>query len=380
MKIQLSPILFFLLILMEYPLTGQDSTYIDPLQKALMLLHKNDCITYSAEKSMKQLFERDTSKSSAKVSIKKDNTHIYYIDILNDDMKNELLFYQDTVWMLDHQNKTRIKIGNGILPLPHNMLSNFFPQNFFIVDSNRKSPKQNFPVIRRNGRIATVSIPISSLPQGMDSVLYTINIDTSSSMIKSILSIAYFNMGENLYDNLSLSNFEFPSCEKIEVPQAYYTYTETSLTDVPAKQATSHADNLNMLKGLYFSDLDGKAIMLPESGLIFLDLWYVGCFPCIKSAPYIEELYNQYKEKVHFYSINEIDDDIIKIKRFQSKMGISFPILLPAEKKYFAKKLNSNAYPKFILIQAESGKILWWTEGFREDLSETIRHEFDTRL
>ena len=31
-----------------------------------------------------------------------------------------------------------------------------------------------------------------------------------------------------------------------------------------------------------------------------MDLWYVGCYPCLMAAPVIDKLYEKHKEQIHF--------------------------------------------------------------------------------
>ena len=49
--------------------------------------------------------------------------------------------------------------------------------------------------------------------------------------------------------------------------------------------------------GADFFTLDGDPFTLPGEGIIFLDFWYSGCYPCLKSAPILEKIYETYKDQ-----------------------------------------------------------------------------------
>jgi hypothetical protein len=93
----------------------------------------------------------------------------------------------------------------------------------------------------------------------------------------------------------------------------------------------------------------------------------------MKSAPVIEKLYNEYKDQVDFFSINETDQDTAKIARFKDKMGITFPVLLGGKEKLAMKIIGSNSYPVFILMDGENRKILWKMVGYHENMEELIK-------
>ena len=127
-------------------------------------------------------------------------------------------------------------------------------------------------------------------------------------------------------------------------------------------------------------DISGHPFDLPEEGLIFIDLWYVGCAPCMKSAPVIEKLYNGFKDQVYFFSVNEIDRDTTKIINFRKKMGITFPVLLGGKEKLVSKLTGSAGYPLFFLMDAESRMVLWSFAGYAENLEEIIAEAIKNNL
>jgi hypothetical protein len=53
-------------------------------------------------------------------------------------------------------------------------------------------------------------------------------------------------------------------------------------------------------------------------------------------------------------------------------MGITFPVLLNDGDKIAARVSGSNAYPQFVLLEADTGRVLWNFTGFTDNLEELI--------
>ena len=380
MKTQLTLTIVILNFLMGISLFGQNDMQPNPLQKAVSLLYKNNCISYDAEYHMKSLMEKDTNISLATVKIKKDTSRINYIDIKDYTNHRELVFINDSAWILSLNKDTMLNLGTGMKTVQHSGLSSYYLTNLILVDSSRSENPRIFPVTRREGELAIVPIPITEMPEGIDSANFEIYIDTTTSLIRRIKSVAYFHFGDFLYQDLLLSNFEFPPCDDISIPEEFNTFKRKDLASIKKAMDEKPKDTLNMLEGLVVHDLKGNQFEFPRKGLIFLDLWYVGCFPCMKSAPHIENLYQKYKDRIHFYSLNEVDRDTSKILLFEKKMGISFPVLIPDKKGYFGSKLNNNGYPHFLILDAATGNLLWDITGFSEDIEDIISEELEKRL
>ena len=365
---------------MRISLFGQDAWRSNPLQKAVRLLYNKNCIIYDAEYHIKSLMQTDTNISTANVKIKKDTSHIYFIDIKSHTNQREFVFLNDTAWAMLLKQDTTLNIGPGADGIQHSGLAGFYINNFLLVDSNLSENPKIFPVTRREGKIAVVSIPIAEIPVDIDSLSAKVFIDTTTSLISRVKTIAYFHLGDYLYQDLFLSNFKFPPCNEISIPEEFYTFRKQNVAEILKEEREKPRDTLNMLEGLVLHDLNGELYELPEKGLIFLDLWYVGCFPCMKSAPHIETLYKKYKDKVNFYSIDEVDKDTARIRLFEDKMDISFPILIPDKKGYFGSKFNNHGYPHFLILDAATGNLLWDMTGFSENLEEIIEGELKKRL
>jgi len=231
---------------------------------------------------------------------------------------------------------------------------------------------------------SVISFDLSAASNDVSGIRVEFTIGNADFLLKKMLKESVYMKADKIVQELILSGYSFPRPDQVKVPGYYGTYKKDfsmfqntgPLNEIKSEQSPGDI----YLKDIELLDLSRKPFSLPQDGLIFFDLWYVGCPPCMKSAPVIERLYKDYKDKVYFFSINETDLDTAKIARFKEKMGITFPVLLGGEEK-LAQKINGRgSYPVFILMDAESGKVLWKMEGYSEDLELRISEAISQNL
>lgn len=89
----------------------------------------------------------------------------------------------------------------------------------------------------------------------------------------------------------------------------------TSRTD---EQAEDYNWNMYSLEGdpVSFNDAKGEVVLL--------NFWATWCPPCIAEMPYLQNLYNDYGEKVKFFFVT--DEDPQKISAFMEKHQYDLPV------------------------------------------------------
>jgi thiol-disulfide isomerase/thioredoxin len=124
------------------------------------------------------------------------------------------------------------------------------------------------------------------------------------------------------------------------------------------------------LTAFNFSILDSVHLNF-NRGKYLIDFWYVGCFPCTQSFPYLEALEKTYANKgVEFIKFNPVNfNDPAKVARFSRRHLIE-------ENNYIVpKKICNNfgvsTYPTFLFI--EDGVIIKKIEGFDESVYEELK-------
>ncbi len=123
---------------------------------------------------------------------------------------------------------------------------------------------------------------------------------------------------------------------------------------------------LPLIERFAFEDLEGKKIDWTETNgkLVFVNFWATWCKPCIKEMPSISEANIKLKEEVIF--IVASDEDVEKIKKFESKHHYSFKLL---RSKTPVFDLDIQALPTTIIID-KNGKIVFNEIGSRNWASD----------
>jgi thiol-disulfide isomerase/thioredoxin len=332
----------------------------------------------------KSLFESDTVRENARVTLVKSNDSIVFLHISGMNIKDELIFYQDSVWHFSSQDLKWQLIGSGLKALKGNGLMNFVPLTFFTIHYTGKPLEPYWQTIEEDGDLSTVSIQINEKPAEISDVRIYLVISKADSLVYKIIQDAFFQQyGDNIYQETTI--FRYTSIVSTPViPESFWAYPKVvrEAIERDAKEQEEEALRKVMLdpNELHFFTVEGQPVIIPGSGLIFLDFWYAGCFPCLKSSPAIEKIHQEYGQRLTFLAVNEIDRDINKVNRYREKMKTTIPVALNKGEKLATRLTGSNAYPIFLLLDASSGEVLWQFQGYAENLEELARQAIEDHL
>lgn len=118
--------------------------------------------------------------------------------------------------------------------------------------------------------------------------------------------------------------------------------------------------------------IDGKKYKSDSlnSKIVLLDFWYVGCFPCLKSIPILEKIYEKYKnDGLIVLGANIRDTNQVNLRKFADQRKITYPILINASE--VSKIFNVTSYPTLFFID-KNGIIREIEIGFNSNLENTI--------
>jgi thiol-disulfide isomerase/thioredoxin len=348
----------------------------DPFCSMIKTIYSFNALSFDSQSKIKNVFESDTITKYAKVNVLKKGNKISFLRIIPLDEQKELLFCHDTAWVADHVNKILHSIGTSTDDLNYNEMSQFFPFSLFNVDTLISQGDPFWKIIKETENYYKVMLDISSSSKDMSEIRVEYTISKSGFLpCKTLQESVYLNV-DKIIQEQNFSNYSIPRPEEIKIPEYFTDYKKDfsilKKRDSVAENSDKEPPEDIYLQNIELCDLSGNPYNLPDNGLIFIDLWYVGCSPCMKSAPVIERLYMEYRDNIHFISVNETDQDIAKIKLFKEKMGITFPVVTGGEEKLSVKMTGSKAYPLFILVDARTRKVLWKLVGYTENLEELI--------
>lgn len=349
---------------------------VDPFCRMIKTLYLSDMLSFDSQFNEKQVFEDDTLTTFAKVIVRKKGTAISFLRIMPQEGDKELLFCNDSAWLVNHIIKKIDCIGTDIEILAHNIYSHFFPFSLYNLDTTILKVEPFWRIIDSKSDYTAIALDITNTSPDLSDIRVEFTIGNSDFLPCKSLQESVYLKADKFFQEQVFSRYSTPGPDEVEVP-VYFTSYDKDLSlmqnkdRIEEKQASGKPAEI-YLHDIELFDLERNPYALPDDGLIFLDLWYVGCSPCMKSAPVIEKLYHEFKDRVYFFSINETDQDTAKIARFKEKMSITFPVLLGGKEK-LAEKINGRgAYPLFIIMDAESGKVLWKREGYAENLEDLI--------
>lgn len=119
------------------------------------------------------------------------------------------------------------------------------------------------------------------------------------------------------------------------------------------------------------TNLKGESYDLNEAKeqVVFLNFWATWCPPCIAEMPDMQELYNDYKDKVVFLFVSNERQD--KVASFLKKKGYDLPSFQP--KSGIPEKLYSKSIPATYIID-KKGMIVIDKRGAANWNSSTVRN------
>ncbi len=125
--------------------------------------------------------------------------------------------------------------------------------------------------------------------------------------------------------------------------------------------------NLIDIKGntLNQADLMGKVVVV--------NYWFIGCQPCMIELPKLNEIYDDYKNKVVFLAISK-DNDADQLSYFVKKFPFKYIQILPNVE--WAKELNIRLFPTN-LVYSKEGKLVLRIEGLNVDTIDSLRKAID---
>jgi thiol-disulfide isomerase/thioredoxin len=109
--------------------------------------------------------------------------------------------------------------------------------------------------------------------------------------------------------------------------------------------------------------------------VIIVSFWATWCAPCLAEMPELQELYDNYSDKVDFYFVS--NEDKATLQKFLEKKDYSIPIYMPLEPSPSA--LESRSLPTTFLI-SKSGEIVIRKTGAASWNSERIHELLDSLL
>lgn len=120
-----------------------------------------------------------------------------------------------------------------------------------------------------------------------------------------------------------------------------------------------------------FKDVKGKVLMI--------DFWATWCSPCVKSVPFVEEIYQRYKDKgLEVWGLAMEVDGGTNIERFVQSHGMHYKAGMP-DNMTRAYGYKCESIPKIVLID-KKGMVRYEFVGFDPQGNEELAIAIDVLL
>lgn len=109
-----------------------------------------------------------------------------------------------------------------------------------------------------------------------------------------------------------------------------------------------------------FQDMNGETVSLErfDDKVIFLNFWGTWCPPCVAEMPSIQDLYNQFGDRIAFVLVSNEKQSVIK--EFMQKNEYSFPVYKGIYRT--PEALSTETLPTTFII-TKDGRIVLRKEG-----------------
>jgi len=155
----------------------------------------------------------------------------------------------------------------------------------------------------------------------------------------------------------------------------------TRLTMRPPSVTSGSGNNVLLQPADYrlsLIDNKGKKVTLEnfKGQVIFLNFWATWCPPCVAEMPDLQDLYDQYKNKVEFFFISNEESSVTK--QFMLKHNLNLPVYHLSGNRV-PEAFHSNTIPATFVI-SQDGQIIISRKGAARWNSESVKNMLDALL
>lgn len=175
----------------------------------------------------------------------------------------------------------------------------------------------------------------------------------------------FFIKNLNLAPNIVLRDFN-EGLNEIEKLKSKYTQIPVEKFEFDGSKVKNQFTSIHAFN---ISHQDSSEIDLSK-GIYLLDFWFVGCYPCLQSIPYIDDLELKYKKNgLKVIKLNPLDSkSLSRVINYSNKhkLGSQNYVIV----RDYCHEFGVVSYPTFIVIK--DGHLIKKIEGFNEDVYKKI--------
>lgn len=182
--------------------------------------------------------------------------------------------------------------------------------------------------------------------------------------------------GNRSYRRWNYSDVKFINSPRVEcIPNLDKSEFVDIETIANEKVELKIGDQFPYYTGIESVDKEPTSLSEVTSPFIIVDFWFSGCYPCIKSIPHVNSLFDKLNgDLISFTGINPIDKfpkDEARIRKFEQHNPMKYSTILPDDPKVFGHL----AYPTFMILD-KNRKIVFLNQGLSEDTEKEVLEFF----
>ena len=193
---------------------------------------------------------------------------------------------------------------------------------------------------------------------GIDVYIYA---DSSLGDMKSFgqtdeKGMASFNLPESSQYAIVLSGvpkgYDVKESYAFDGDTAIITLKSALITDEDLSSATLKLGDV--MYDFTVTTPDGEKItlskMLEEKKMVLINFWYTSCSWCVTEFPYMEQAYQQYKDKVGIVALDPLGETDAAIKAFPGNFGLSLSFPLAGCPAAWSQTFGVQGYPTSVIV------------------------------
>ncbi len=332
---------------------------------------EHDFLSYAIHHKEKRLFHTDTINTSSHVYLQKNpGDSLYGYDFKITYPGTSIYYLNETFYFFNHEKKKYIIAtdpgffsGEELLLFRHRLTEED------LIGTNRLSIQNT-----KNEFIATRKYKDQEEFSNSYKIYY---INKKDKQVSKIITNVDFQ-NTNQYNEFNYSQFNY--AEKInlkeEITEYQNKYTLVSLDDQPIKRSASQnfEDGINF-QGKLLGQEETRDLNSFSKEIIILDYWFIACYPCIKSIPFLNKLHSTFsKDEVMVLGVNVIDEKEEEIKKFIEYNKVKYPIFISRENPY-----NVSAFPTIVVLNRER-EIIYTSSGYNKQKEEELISAIEKEL
>jgi len=186
--------------------------------------------------------------------------------------------------------------------------------------------------------------------------------------VKSSIELIYDEMHKGFQFSQSLfgavKNLDSSDEETIANIESIMNDPSKDITNIKRAPMPEYIDRVLLERNL--THILNGSIQTLKGKTVFLDFFYQGCLPCVKSYPHVNALFKAADSNLVVIGVDQLIEDTSTIAKYIDKYSLLYPILIGQQAVFLRKYFKLYGFPVFLVLNAD-GKLIEFGDGFTQN-------------